>query len=155
MKKATILLSLVALTFGWVACKKKEKVTPPVQIDTVVYMPGVHATVNGAPWNNYNVDNTSVTGGGHYNFEYGGTDTNFVKVSIYIDDATGTGVHNLSTTSADKAYYMMDTGTAPVKVYATSGQINITSLNDSNVQGTFNFTAGSNTVTNGTFNMKF
>ena len=155
MKKTLIAISLIALTSGWVACKKKDKETTPVQTDTVLYMPGIHATVNGKIWNNYNVDNTSVTGGGHYNFEFGGTDTNFVKVSIYIDDATGKGVHNLTGTSKDKAYYMMDTGAAPVKVYATSGQISITSINDTGVQGTFNFTAGANTVSSGTFNMKF
>lgn len=154
MKKLTVALGLIALTAGWVACKKKDK-EQPKQIDTVVYMPGIHATVNGKAWTNYNVDNSEVNFGNHYTFDYGGSDTDHVTVSIHLDDVTTTGVHNITATSADKAYFMMDTGSAPVKVYATTGQISVTTLNDSNVQGTFNFTAGSNSVTSGTFNMKY
>ncbi len=41
----------------------------------------------------------------------------------------------------------------PVNIYATTGQVNITGLNDSTVSGTFNFTAGSKVVTEGTFNV--
>ena len=154
MKKTTIVLSLIALTLIWASCKKKDNNTA-VQVDTVVYAPGMHAVVNGKTWNNYNVDNSSITGGGHYQFEFGGTDTNNVKISIYIADATGTGIHSFTATSADKAYYTIDTGIAPVKIYATSGQLSITTINDSVVKGSFNFTAGPNEITSGTLNMTF
>jgi hypothetical protein len=152
MKKITILLVICILAVA--ACKKSDNTTTP----DPVYPAGMHAKINGNTWTPEYVNKVTSSGGGHYSIQIDGTDSaTHETISILLPDFSGRGVHNLSATSYDKAYYSLDTGsfTAPVQVNATSGQINVTSINDTSVGGTFYFTAGSKTITEGTFNVSF
>jgi hypothetical protein len=151
MKKLSIVLLMLAGSMAWVSCKKSKNTT----VDPV-YTAGIHAKVNGVNYTAQYVNKISATGAGHYSIQFDGPDsTTHIILSIELPDFTGRGVRNLTATSADKAYYEIDRVAVPIPIYATSGQVNITALNDTAVGGTFYFTAGSNTITDGTFNVSF
>lgn len=153
MKKLTIAVTLLMCSVAFVECKKSSSTSPDV-----FQTAGMHAKINNVAWAAEYINHSSVTGGGHYSLEFDGKDsaTN-ESIHIVLPDFTGKGVRNITATSADQAYYTLDTSfvVPAVKVYATTGQVNITAINDSTASGTFNFTASDKTITDGTFNISF
>ena len=132
------------------ACSKSSNSTPDP-----VYPKGLHAKINGLSWNAQYVNKVTSTGGSLNSFEFDGTDSaTHETIYIFVSAFAGRGGHNLTSASIDKAYYTVDTGTA-LPVYATSGSINITAINDTAWGGTFDFVAGSKIITDGTFNVTF
>ncbi len=152
MKKIAIAVIATTLALGWTSCKKKSP-APPAD---VFYPAGIHAKINGVAWTAQYVNMTSLTSNGNYNVEFDGPDSATNEtISITLPNFSGKGVHNLTTTSVDKAYYSLDTNFSSVPVWATTGQVTITAITDTSMDGTFYFTAGSKTITEGTFNVNF
>ena len=133
------------------ACKKSKTTTPDP-----VYPAGLRAKINGVIWTPQYINKVTSSGGGMYSFEFDGTDSaTHQALYIQVSSFTGRGVHTITATN-DMAFYAIDTGGAVVQIAATSGQIDITALNDTAVGGTFNFvSADGTTVTDGTFNVNF
>lgn len=153
MKNLTgaLLLAVCALTVTSCGKKKNE-----VNIPDKTYPVGMHAKINGVSWTAEYVNHSSVTGSGHYYLQFDGVDSaTDERLSIEIADFTGKSIHNFTSGGDNIAYYSLDTNYVHVPVNASSGQVTITYLNDSTASGTFNFVAGSKTVTDGTFYVVF
>lgn len=144
------LLALISASL-WLACTKSKSSGPDP-----VYPLGIYAKINGVAWKAAYVNSVIGSGSGGYSMELDGPDSlNAERLMIEIPSFGGRGTANITLAGPNKAYYSLDTNFVPAPVYATSGQIKVTSLDDSTMGGTFNFVAGSKTITDGTFYVHF
>ncbi len=99
MKKISIVVLVLMCGMTWVACKKSKSAAPDV-----FYTAGIHAKINGAAWVAQYVNQTSVSGSGHWAVEIDGKDSaSQESLHIILPDFTGKGVRTITATSADKA----------------------------------------------------
>jgi hypothetical protein len=146
MKKISITLLLLAMLCVWVACKKSKSSTP----DPVIAR-GMHAKINGVAWAATYISYISA---GNY-IDVSGYDSATGKtVDLRIGNFKTRGTFNIPQAN-DSAFYASDYGVLLTPLVATSGTIAIQAVNDTAVGGSFSFTAGSITVTEGTFNSNY
>lgn len=130
------------------SCKKSKNSSP-----APVIARGMAAQINGTSWT-ATLSTMSDISFGNY-VEITGYDTATGKtVDLRINNFKTLGTFKIPNAN-DSIYYSTDFGALLSPTAATSGTISIEVVNDTEVGGTFTFTAGSISVTNGTFNWSY
>ena len=148
MKKITIVLFVLIGCMGWVACKKTKNSTTP---DPVITR-GMSAKINGVLWT-ADTNTMSYFSFGNY-LEITGYDTSGRTIDLRINAFKNRGTFIVPQAN-DSIFYATDYGVLATPSVASSGSISVQAVNDTAVGGTFSFTAGGITVTEGTFNWNY
>jgi len=148
----------VALCVATAACKKKVYTSvhsvQQTNPDSTVIMT---ATVNGQSWQTdsaFAYADQITNDSGAYNLTIVATNKTGkipTTVYLYITNYRGPNTYNIDAPYNTATYYIGSIGNN--RNFASSGQITITSDIAYNLLGTFNFTADSITVANGSFNV--
>jgi hypothetical protein len=140
-------LSLVVLT---AACHKTKTTSTP----DPVFPAGMHAKINGEPWTGTYLSYVSDLGGSLANIDFSGYDSTGRTIDFRVNNFKTRGTYTIPQRN-DSAFYTTDFNTFNSFVVATSGTISIQAVNDSMIGGTFSFTAGNISVTEGTFYVNY
>lgn len=141
-------LYLFILLCASAGCKKSKNSTP----DPVIPM-GFTAKINGTTWVSGSVSYFSLVGTPNY-LEFDGSDSTGRSIMFKINNFKNRGTYNIPNAN-DSAFYSTDFGSFATSQIATSGKISIQAVTDSTVGGTFSFTAGGVTVSEGSFNVNY
>ena len=147
MEKIPLLWIFILLCVS-AGCKKSKTATT----DPIIPM-GITAKINGANWAAQYISHISTTGSANY-IELSGYDSTGRSVMLRVNNFKNRGTYNIPNAN-DSAFYSTDYNTFATFLTATTGQVVIQSVTDSTVGGIFSYTAGSVTVTEGIFNVRY
>jgi hypothetical protein len=114
---------------------------------------GFTAKIDGTTWISGSVSYFSLVGTTNY-IEFDGSDPTGRSIMLKINNFKNRGTYNIPNAN-DSAFYTTNFGTFDTGKIATSGKIAIQAVTDSTVGGTFSFTAGGVTVSEGSFNVHY
>lgn len=149
----TIKIFAVLLLFSSVffSCDKAQEA-----VNT--YLNALSATVNGSAFTSTNTNAAKNPTNGATQLTIDGTASNGQRITVAINNYTGANGTFAVGSGAGKAICAFNAGTSS-DVIATTGTVVITNIDNSQytngpvVSGTFSFTAGTYTVTNGNFSV--